>query len=131
MAQAQLTPQFRLAFEREGGHPPLKRCATRRFKKTDNVVLYSEIYEPLLKSENPPRVGAGYQVFDKTTNKQVLSTGAMPMEAFIQKGNPVIPFGLKLPLKDLQPGAYRLVLQAVDDANNFTPLRQTDFVLSD
>jgi hypothetical protein len=105
--------------------------ADYRFKKSDNVVLYSEVYEPLLKSENPPRVGAGYRVFDKTTNKEVFSTGAMPMEDFIQKGNPVIPFGLKVPVKDLPAGNYRLVLQAVDAAQNQAPERETEFVLSD
>ncbi|MGB2679258.1 MAG: hypothetical protein WAN12_19420, partial [Candidatus Acidiferrum sp.] len=106
-------------------------AADYRFKKSDNVILYSEVYEPLLKSENPPRVGAGYRVFDKTTNKEVFFTGAMPMEDFIQKGNPVIPFGLKVPVKDLPAGNYRLVLQAVDAAQNQAPERETEFVLSD
>ena len=106
-------------------------AADYRFKKSDNVVLYSEVYEPLLKSENPPRVGAGYRVFDKTTNKRVFSTGAVAMEDFIQKGNPVIPFGLKVPVKDFPAGNYRLVLQAVDAAQNQAPPRETEFVLSD
>jgi len=30
-----------------------------QFKKSENVVLYSELYEPLLKAENPPKIGAG------------------------------------------------------------------------
>jgi VWFA-related protein len=106
-------------------------AADYRFKKTDNVVLYSEIYEPLLKSENPPVVGAGYRIIDQTTNKEVFSTGAMTMEDFIHKGNPVIPFGMKVALKDLPAGNYRLVLQAVDAANNQAPPRETEFVLSD
>ena len=106
-------------------------AADYRFKKSDNVVLYSEVYEPLLKSENPPRVGAGYRVFDKTTNKEVFSTGAVAMEDFIQKGNPVIPFGLKVPVKDFPAGNYRLVLQAVDAVQNQAPPRETEFVLSD
>jgi len=102
-----------------------------RFKKTDNIVLYSEIYEPLLKSDNPPRVGAGYSIFDKATGKQVLSTGAVTMEEFIQKGNPVIPFGMRIQVKDLPAGDYRLVLQAVDALQNQAPAREADFVLSD
>jgi VWFA-related protein len=106
-------------------------AADYRFKKTDNVVLYSEIYEPLLKSENPPIVGAGYTIFDKSNSKQVFSTGAVSMQDFIQKGNPVVPFGMKLQVKDLPPGNYRLVLQAVDTLQNQAPPRETEFVLSD
>jgi len=106
-------------------------AAEYRFKKNDNMLLYSEIYEPLLKSENPPRVGAGYTLFDKATGKQVFTTGAVTMEDYIQKGNPVIPFGMKIQVKDLPPGNYRLVLQAVDAAHNQAPPRQVDFLLSD
>jgi len=106
-------------------------AAEYRFKKTDNISLYSEIYEPLLKSENPPRVGAGYTIFDLATGKNVFSTGAQTMQDYIQKGNPVIPFGMKIVVKDLPPGNYRLVLQAVDAAHNQAPPRQVDFVLSD
>jgi len=93
--------------------------------------LYSEIYEPLLKSENPPRVGAGYSIFDRATNKQVFSTGAQTMDDFIQKGNPVVPFGMKVQVKDLPAGNYHLVLQAVDALQNQAPAREADFVLSD
>lgn len=106
-------------------------AAEYRFHKTDNVVLYSEIYEPLLKSENPPRVGAGYSIFDRATNKQVFSTGAQTMDDFIQKGNPVVPFGMKVQVKDLPAGNYHLVLQAVDALQNQAPAREADFVLSD
>jgi hypothetical protein len=106
-------------------------AADYRFKKTDNVVLYSEIYEPLLKSENPPLVGAGYRIIEKTTNKEVLFSGVQSMQEYIQKGNPVIPFGLMVHLKDLPPGNYRLVLQAVDALQNQAPPRETEFVLSD
>jgi len=106
-------------------------AADYRFKKTDNLVLYSEIYEPLLKSDHPPRVGAGYTIFDKATNKQVFSTGAQTMDDFIQKGNPVVPFGMKVQLKDLPAGNYHLVLQAVDALQNQAPPREADFVVSD
>ena len=54
-------------------------AAGKQFKKTDNLVLYSELYAPLLKSETPPRVGAGYRIFDKA-NKEVLFTGVVPLD---------------------------------------------------
>jgi len=105
--------------------------ATNRFKHTDSVVVYSEIYEPLLTSENPPVVGAGYTIFERATNNKIFTTGAMHCEDFIQKGNPVIPVGFKVKVDDLKPGSYRLVMQAVDSAKNNAPNRTVDFDISE
>jgi len=105
--------------------------ATNRFKHTDNVVVYSEIYEPLLTSENAPVVAAGYTVIDRATNNKIFSTGAMRCEDFIQKGNPVIPVGFKVKVDDLKPGSYRLVMQAVDSAKNNAPNRTVDFDITE
>ena len=105
--------------------------ATNRFKHTDNVVVYSEIYEPLLTSENPPVVAAGYTIVERATNNKIFSTGAVRCEDFIQKGNAVIPIGLKVKVDDLKPGSYRLVMQAVDSAKNNAPNRTVDFDISE
>ena len=105
--------------------------ATNRFKHTDNVVVYSEIYEPLLTSEAPPIVGAGYTILERATNNKIFSTGAMRCEDFIQKGNPVIPIGFKVKVDDLKPGSYRLVLQAVDSAKNQAPNRIVEFDITE
>jgi hypothetical protein len=105
--------------------------AIKQFKKSDNLVLYSELYAPLLKSEAPPRVGAGYRIFDKATNKQVLFTGVVPLDEFINKGNPVVPFVLKIAVKDLPAGTYRLVLLAADEKGNQAPQRETEITLMD
>src|SRR5713101_7299002 len=100
---------------------------SNRFKHTDNVILYAEIYEPLLTSANPPMVGMGYSIFDRTANQKVFSTGAQPTADFIQKGNQVIPVGMKVKVGDLKPGSYRLVMQAVDAAKNHAPDRSLEF----
>jgi len=105
--------------------------ATNRFKHTDSVVVYSEIYEPLLTSENPPVVAMGYTVFERTSNNKVFSTGAVRCDDFIQKGNPVVPIGMKVKVDELKPGAYRLVMQAVDSAKNNAPNRSVDFEISE
>jgi hypothetical protein len=106
-------------------------AAIKQFKKSDNIVLYSELYAPLLKSEAPPRMGAGYRIFDKATNKQVLFTGVVPLDEFINKGNPVVPFALKVTVKDLPAGTYRLVLLAADEKGNQAPQRDTEITLID
>jgi len=104
---------------------------SNRFKHTDNVVVYSEVYEPLLTSENPPAVGMGYTLFYRDTNQKLMSTGAQRADNFIQKGNPVIPFAFKVKVDDLKPGAYRLMMQAVDAQNNHAPDRYVDFDITE
>lgn len=100
---------------------------TNRFKRDENVIVYSEIYEPLLTSDNPPKIGLGYRILDRASKKEVMFTGVVAADAFIQKGNPVVPVGLKVNVKDLAPGAYCLVMQAVDAAGNKAPNRIVDF----
>ena len=104
--------------------------ASYQFKKGDNVVLYSELYEPALKANPATKVVSGYRVFDKATNKEVFFTGGIPMDGFVEKGNAVVPFALRLETKDLPPGSYKLVLLAVDEKNNQAPQRGVDFTLS-
>jgi VWFA-related protein len=105
--------------------------ATNRFKRSDNVILYTEIYDPLLTSDQPPKLGFGYHVLDRATNKEVVFTGAVPADDFVQKGNPLVPAGMVVKVKDLPPGGYRLLLQAVDSAKNHAPNRTVDFDLTD
>ena len=104
---------------------------SNRFKHTDNVILYTEIYEPLLTSATPPIVGMGYRIFERSTNKQVFFTEVVRADDFIQKGNSVIPVGMKVKIDGLKPGSYRLVMQAVDSAKNHAPDRTVDFDVSE
>jgi VWFA-related protein len=105
--------------------------ATNRFKRTDNVLLYTEIYDPVLASDQPPKVAFGYHLMDRSTNKEVLFTGALSADAFIQKGSPLVPVGMVVKVKDLPAGGYRLVVQAVDGAKNNAPNRSVNFDVTD
>lgn len=105
-------------------------AAKYQFRKSDNAILYSQLYAPLLATDKPPQVGAGYRIFDKS-NKEVVFTGAIPLDNFVQKGNTVVPFGLKLQIKDLPSGTYRLVLLAVDSAKNQAGQKEVDFTVTD
>jgi len=104
-------------------------AADYSFKKTDRVILYSQLYAPLLKTETPPHVAAGYSILD-ASNKQVFFSGGVPLEEFVQKGNAVVPFGLIVQVKDLAPGNYKLVLQAADAAKNQAPQRVAAFTIA-
>jgi len=104
---------------------------SNRFKHTDNVVIYSEIYEPLMTADKAPMVGMGYTILERASGNKLFSTGAMRCDDFIKKGSPVIPIGMKVKVDDLKAGSYRLVLQAVDSANNHAPDRTVDFDISE
>jgi hypothetical protein len=45
----------------------------------------------------------------------------------VPAGNPVVPFGMQLPLDKLTPGSYQLDIKAIDTAGNTTAIRKTDF----
>jgi hypothetical protein len=104
---------------------------SNRFKHTDTVALYAEIYEPLLTSATPPQVGFAYRIFEQSSNKELFFTGVVRADDFIQKGSPVIPIGLKVKVDELKPGSYRLVMQAVDSAKNHAPDRSVDFEIAE
>jgi hypothetical protein len=87
---------------------------SNRFKKTDRVVLYAQIYDPRLADPNPPVVGCQYVVIDQKTEKKVLSTGLFSVTPFVQKGNPVVPIALKVPVDTFPPGDYRIEVQSGD-----------------
>jgi hypothetical protein len=105
--------------------------ASDRFKKTDNVVVYTEVYEPLLTSATPPQVMSGYAVVEKATGKVVFKTGAVRLDDFVQKGSPTVPVGLTIKVKDLAPGSYQLVMMAVDSAGNHAKNRTINFDLTE
>jgi hypothetical protein len=105
--------------------------ASNRFKRTDNVALYTEVYEPLLTSANPPQVAAGYTVIERSSGATIYTTGAAYLDDFIQKGNPKVPVGMSVKVKDLAPGGYRLVMMAVDGAGHHATNRVIDFDITE
>ena len=98
---------------------------TNRFKTTDKVAIYVEVYDPLLAEENAPRIGVQIRVLDKT-GAQKVDSGGNEVAQFIRKGNPVVPVGLRLPVETLTAGVYKLELTAMDTAGR-TFKRMVDF----
>jgi VWFA-related protein len=106
-------------------------AANYHFKKSDTAAMYAEIYEPLLasSSSSPPQVGVQLKVLDRKTGQAKIDSGMVTAASFIQKGSPVIPVGLKLPVNTLDPGSYRVELVAIDSAGNHSTTRTADFEL--
>jgi hypothetical protein len=118
------------------GHVPLVTAgmeivpaADYHFKKTEPALFYVEVYEPLLRSANPPKVGITLKIVDTKTGTTPVDIGIPDLERAIQAGNPVIPLGLKVPVDKLEPGSYRLELQGLDSAGNSSPVRSAEFAV--
>jgi VWFA-related protein len=105
----------------------LTASGSNHFKKTERVVLYAQIYDPHLVDANPPTVGCEYVVIDQKTGKKVLSTGGIPVANFEQKGNPVIPLALKVPIDTFPAGDYRLELWAGEAGGAVSRVRIVTF----
>jgi len=101
---------------------------SNRFKKTDTVALYAQVYEPRLVDPNPPAIRLAFRVVDVKTGKQVFKAENIDPASTIQKGNPVVPVGLKVPMTDIPPGNYRLDMQAYDTTGGLTTIRTVQFV---
>jgi VWFA-related protein len=108
-------------------HMQIIPSASNRFKKTDMAVLYVEVYEPLLKTDKPPAVAVRYRVLESKSGALKLDSGLMNVAPSIHPGDPVIPVGLKLVTDKLQPGDYRLEVQAKDSAGGTSSVRTADF----
>jgi len=110
------------------GGMQLVPSGSNRFKKTDSVALYAQVYEPKLVDPNPPTIRIAYRVVDVKTGKKVFEASNIDPSPAIQKGNPVVPVGLMVPLKEIPPGNYRLDMQAYDTTGGLTTIRTVQFV---
>jgi VWFA-related protein len=100
--------------------------ASNRFKKTDAVAVYAEIYAPLLTGPKPPVVGVELIVIDRKTGEKKVDVAA---RAATQAGSAVVPLGIKVPVATLNPGSYRVELRALDSIGNSAKPRTADFEL--
>jgi hypothetical protein len=98
--------------------------ASNRFKKTDSVGVYAEIYAPLLTGPNPPQVGVELIVMDRKTGEKKVDVAS---RAATQAGSAVVPMGIKVPVDTLAAGSYRVELRALDSLGNSVKPRTADF----
>jgi len=101
-------------------------AAAYRFKTTDHVALYTEVYEPHAADKTAPIVGIQLRVLDRKTQEVKQDSGMFSVSKEIRAGNTVIPVGLKVPTDKLAAGAYRAEVTAKDQFNN-TKTRTADF----
>jgi hypothetical protein len=95
-------------------------AGSAKFKKTDKAAMYFEIYEPALLSDPLPKeLAVGLQIRVLDDKGAVKSDSGVFRVAVPEKGgNPAVPFAAQLPVAGLEPGVYKVVVGAVDNANN-------------
>ncbi|MGD1157757.1 MAG: VWA domain-containing protein [Terriglobia bacterium] len=98
-----------------------------RFEKSAHLVFYVEVYDPVLRNPDVPRVGILYNIVDRKTSQSVYSSNTILINELVQQGNPLVPLGLKLTIDQLQAGDYRLEVRGRDSAGNTSPVRSADF----
>lgn len=103
--------------------------ANNRFKRDEKVALYVEVYEPVLLTGEVPRVGIMYNLIDRKTNQQIATSNTIPLDPYIEPGNPVIPVGWFLPVDRWQPGSYRLDVRARDALGRASAVHSVEFAL--
>jgi VWFA-related protein len=100
---------------------------SNHFKKTDQVAFYAQVYDPHLLEANPPALRVSFNIVDLKSGQVVLGSHGLDPAPFIEKGNTVVPLGMKIPLDQLAPGSYRLDFQASDASGAITPIRSVGF----
>ncbi len=78
---------------------------SNRFKKTDKVALYAQMYDPGVTNPNPPSLRVAYQVVDQKSGKPIFATGTIDASPFVEKGSPMVPLALVIPT-DTSPREY-------------------------
>jgi hypothetical protein len=100
-----------------------------RFKKDESLYAYFEVYDPQLAAKSVVSIEAHLRILDARTGavrKNLQSVNAAP---YVKAGNPVIPIGRGISLKNLSKGAYRLEIRASNSTGKSTPWRAANFTI--
>jgi VWFA-related protein len=109
----------------------LAPAGTNKFAAVQKPLVYFEVYEPALmlpKSDKPVMVAVQIRIFDRTSGAQIVDLGGVRLPIPEKPTSPMIPWGATIPVQQLKPGAYRVVVNAIDSmGGNIT--RAAEFVL--
>jgi len=100
-----------------------------RFAKSDHLIAYFEIYEPLLTDAPSTSVRFQMRITDEKTGEVKTDTGLRTADSFVQPGKTVIPISEQVAITELPSGNYRLEVQASDSTGDKTEWRTTSFTV--
>ena len=107
----------------------LTPAGSTRFRRSEHLYFYTEIYEPSLDSAAPAAVQIQYRVFDRGTGQLSEQSPLASIEKFVRPGNTAIPVATTIPVSTLKPGQYRLVVSASHSSGPDLVTRAVDFEL--
>jgi hypothetical protein len=99
------------------------------FLKSDRLISYFEIREPVLGREGAVKLAYQARVRDARTGEVKLDTGLRSVETKMGTGNPVMPVWEEIAIDKLPEGEYRLEVQASDSAGKSTVSRAANFAV--
>jgi len=106
-----------------------KPTGNTRFKKSETLYTYFEVYEPLLTEQSSATMQIQMRIVDVKTGE--LKSDSQPVSAtpYVKPGSPVIPIGRGIDISKLPTGSYRLEVQATDSAEKRTLWRTANFTV--
>ena len=99
------------------------------FLKSDRLISYFEIREPLLEGAGAVKLEFQARVKDAKTGEVRLDTGLRSVETKMGARNPVFPVWEEIAIDKLPSGDYRLEVQASDSAGKSTVWRAVSFTV--
>lgn len=99
---------------------------SHRFKASEQVLIYTEVFDALLTNTPPPDVGLVLKIKDRKTGVEKQNSGLVKVTGMGATEDDRVTVGLNLPVKQLGPGTYVLEVMAMDSFGNQTPSRSVD-----
>ncbi len=102
-------------------------ASTNRFRNSDRVYFYTEVYEPSLASADGVGLMVQIRVLDQKTGQLKQDSGMVSIAGYLRPGNPSVPFATALQMAQLPPGGYRLEIKAAHPSGPDTVAQSADF----
>jgi hypothetical protein len=100
-----------------------------RFKHSEHVMAYFEVYQPVSGEESRTDVKAHVRIVDAHTGEKRFEFHSTDAKSYERPGSRVLAFAGDLSIAQLPKGEYRVEAQATDSAGRNTPVRSTGFVI--
>jgi hypothetical protein len=104
-------------------------AAYTRFKSTDHLTSYFEVYKPLVTEQPATQVQAHVKIVDAQTGQTRFQFAPIDATSFERRGTTTLAVAGDLPLSQLPKGDYLVEAQATDSAGRTTPMRTATFTI--
>jgi hypothetical protein len=123
---ANLAPQY-VPFVSQGlQFTPASRT---RFKPSEHVMAYFEVYQPVSGEQPPTDVKAHVRIIDARTGEKKFEFYPVDAKSYKRPGSRVLAFAGDLSIAQLPKGEYRVEAQATDSAGHSTAVRSIGFAI--